>query len=509
MSNASRASNTTHLARNAVWNLGGAIIPILATIVSTPMLIQGLGTDRFGLIVLSWAIVGYLSVFDFGLGRTLTQSIASRLETHSVEDIAAIFRTSLMLLCGFGVVGAVLGIFLTQTVLLGVVDVPDNLVAEAQPALILLCLSLPVVITSAALRGTLEAFQQFRSLSILRTGLGLFSSLAPLAVLPFTKNIAAIVAVLVVGRIANWLLHWILCVRHMPELRTNSGFDRSLVRPLLKSGGWMTVSNVVSPLLTSLDRFLIATWVSVSAVTFYTTPYDALMSSLVVPTAIAGVMFPAFAAMGKTQRDRTANMFRRSAVVTYIVMLPVSLGAILFAKDVLQLWLGGEFADRSTVVLQILAMGVLANSLAQVPFSLIQGLGRPDITAKLHLLELPLYVILLAVLVTQWGIKGAAIAWTIRVCVDFSLLIIIAGRTLDIFERLPSPMAVSGIGIPLLMLPFAAIPDTLVTKGLFLVAALAVHGTLALATLFSQEERSGLFHVIRSLTPLARSETLA
>jgi O-antigen/teichoic acid export membrane protein len=509
MTNSSRPSNSTSLARNAIWNLSGAVIPILATIVSTPLLIQGLGTDRFGLIVLSWAIVGYLGIFDFGLGRTLTQSIASRLGKNDVTEIAAIFRTSLVMLCSFGVVGACLGMLLTHAILLEVVEVPAHLVDEARPALILLCLSLPIVITSAALRGALEAFQQFRNLSILRTGLGLFSSLAPLAVLPFTKNIAAIVAVLVVGRTANWVLHWILCVRHMPELRTHGTVERSLVRPLLKSGGWMTVSNVVSPLLTSLDRFLIATWVSVSAVAFYTTPYDALMSSLVVPSAIAGVMFPTFAALGSAERDRTSAIFQRSSVVMFVIMLPVSLGAILFANDVLRLWLGSEFAHKSTIVLQVLAMGVLANSLAQIPVSLIQGLGRPDITAKLHLVELPVYVVLLSLLVTQWGIKGAAIAWSMRVIVDFGMLVLIAGRTLGIFEHLPSPLVVTGIAVPLVLLPLAMVPDTLVTKGLFLVVALAAHGTLALVTLFNREERSGLLRLVRSMAPLARSETLA
>jgi O-antigen/teichoic acid export membrane protein len=504
-----QGSSISQLARNTVWNLGGAIIPIIATIVSTPILIRSVGTDRFGLIALSWAIVGYLSIFDFGLGRTLTQSIASRLETHSVDDISSTFRTCLLMMCGLGIFGGLVGIVLTQAVLIDGINVPENLANEARPALILLSLSLPIVITSAALRGALEAFQQFRNLSILRTGLGLYSSLAPLAILPFTNNIAAIVAVLVIGRLANWILHWMLCIRFMPELRTQGSFDRSLVRPLLKSGGWMTVSYIVSSLLMSLDRFLIATWVSVSAVAFYTTPFDALRSSLVVPTAIAGVMFPAFAALGDSQRDRAANIFRRSAIVTFAIMLPVSLGAILFANDVLQLWLGNEFANKSTTVLQILAIGVLANSLAQVPISLIQGLGRADITAKLQLAELPLYLMLAAVLVTQWGIKGAAIAWSARVVVDFALLSLISIRTLGISNGLPSAGSVLRVALPLALLPLAMIPDSLVTKGLFLVAALALHGVVALGLMFTPGERADLFRSIRAFKPLAKSGTIA
>ena len=69
-----------------------------------------------------------------------------------------------------------------------------------------------------------------------------------------------------------------------------------------------------------------------------------------------------------------------------------------------------------------MAVGVLLNSLALIPYSLIQGLGRPDVTAKLHLLELPLYIALVWVLVKNLGLPGAALAWTLRMGIDALLL---------------------------------------------------------------------------------------
>ena len=64
----------------------------------------------------------------------------------------------------------------------------------------------------------------------------------------------------------------------------------------------------------------------------------------------------------------------------------------------------------------------MTNSLAQVPYSFLQGLGRPDITAKFHLAELPFYIGLMWILVNNIGIAGAAIAWTLRVGLDALLL---------------------------------------------------------------------------------------
>ena len=95
---------------------------------------------------------------------------------------------------------------------------------------------------------------------------------------------------------------------------------------------------------------------------------------------------------------------------------------ILFAEDVIGLWLGKEFQAQSTVVFQVLLVGVLAVSLSSLSDMLTKGLGRPDITAKLHLLELLPYIGMVWIFVAEFGIAGAAIAWTIRAVLDSILM---------------------------------------------------------------------------------------
>ena len=68
--------------------------------------------------------------------------------------------------------------------------------------------------------------------------------------------------------------------------------------------------------------------------------------------------------------------------------------------------------------------------LGQIPYAFIQGAGRPDLTAKLHLVELPLYLILLVIAIEMAGIEGAAMAWTCRFVVDSLLMYFLALRLL-------------------------------------------------------------------------------
>ncbi len=70
-----QTANNTHLtsgrllARNAVWNLIGNGAPMVVAVFCIPILIRGLGKDQFGVLALAWALIGYASLFDLGLGR--------------------------------------------------------------------------------------------------------------------------------------------------------------------------------------------------------------------------------------------------------------------------------------------------------------------------------------------------------------------------------------------------------------------------------------------------------
>ncbi len=60
--------------------------------------------------------------------------------------------------------------------------------------------------------------------------------------------------------------------------------------------------------------------------------------------------------------------------------------------------------------------------MANVPFALIQADNRPDITAKIHCFELIIYIPIIWILVTTYGLAGAAIAWSLRSLIDLVLL---------------------------------------------------------------------------------------
>src|SRR5207248_1679561 len=154
----------------------------------------------------------------------------------------------------------------------------------------------------------------------------------------------------------------------------------------------------------------------------------------------------------------------------------------------LALWLGAAFAEHSTRVLQWLAIGILFNSLAQIPFAFVQGAARPDLTAKLHLIEFPLYVILLIWLVTSVGIAGAAVAWAARAGVDMLVLFWIAFRISGTGRESQVRMAIM-IGISFAALVFVQLPTTAAVAMILLALFLIAFALVAWFGILSPKER--------------------
>src|SRR5712664_3110193 len=95
------------LARNTVWNLVGSGAPMLVAVFCIPILILGLGKERFGVLTLAWALIGYASLLDLGLGRALTQLVAKKLGAGEEREIPSLAWTSLLLMLLLGFAGAV------------------------------------------------------------------------------------------------------------------------------------------------------------------------------------------------------------------------------------------------------------------------------------------------------------------------------------------------------------------------------------------------------------------
>ena len=120
----------------------------------------------------------------------------------------------------------------------------------------------------------------------------------------------------------------------------------------------------------------------------------------------------------------------------------------------------------------------LATGLGAIPFAFIQGIGRPDITAKFHMVEAAFYFPCVWWLVKGYGPTGAALAWALRAGADAILLLLFARRVLlsehphDKFFAVCATASIGVLILPMVSLPLAIkLPVVVLTLALFVLAS--------------------------------------
>jgi O-antigen/teichoic acid export membrane protein len=379
--------------------------------------LKAIGEARFGVLSLVWLTFGYFGLFDFGLSRATANRLA-RLQADAKER-TTIFYTSLTMSAGLGFLAATVFYIAARPLLTGVLAKTPELASEILPALLWIAALFPLAMMGNVFVGSLESAERFLTLNILQiVGSVLLQSLPLAAVLLFGARLEIAIVGAVTARILAILLLVTPALRALPPgVRPNLDWQHG--KELLKFGGWITVTNGISPLLASIDQFMIASLLGARSLTHYSVPYSMALKVQILPGALARALFPRLSSLDRV----AAGLLADRAVATLSgVMALVCAPAILLADFGLQIWISPDFAHEARSVARLILLGTWINGLAYVPLTLLQSQGRADLVAKFHAIELIPFIGLLWLCLTTFGLPGAALAWTIRVAIDAGLL---------------------------------------------------------------------------------------
>ncbi len=400
---------------NTLWNLGGVLMPLVAAAWAIPVLMRGFGLTQFGVLALLWALIGYVGLFELGLGRTMTVKLAA-LGPATTQGSAgrSLIQCGLALGLGAGVIGAVVTAATAPWLVGHWLRVPPDLQTDALQAFWAASVGVIPTVGMGVARGALEGTQRFAASNALRMVSGVLGFVLPaLSLAVWGPQLLNAATAMVLGRLACWVAA-LWCLRADWRVREPGLLSHS--RQLLGFGGWLTLSSVVGPIMVYGDRFFLGASLSLADVSRYSVVQEMLQRLLVVPTAFTAAWLPALAS---NQAQSRQTQYRIGAPRFAAVMLAMCLVAGVMVHPVLTWWLGALVADALKHMAWVLCAGIFFNAMAQLPFTLLHAGAHVRATALFHLAQLPGYAMAVWWLTQQWGLVGAALAWTLRAGVDW------------------------------------------------------------------------------------------
>jgi O-antigen/teichoic acid export membrane protein len=442
-----RLTSPLVVARNSFLNLSSEVWTVLVIFTTMPVVIRTLGKDAFGLFSLAWVVLGYMTMLDFGVSRAATKFVSEHLSKEQHRAVERVCRTAIASNLVLGVFGGAIVLVLTPWLTNRVFRLPQQLQHEARTVFFALSLSIPILLIHAVLRAVLSSYQKFGWISFLNSLAVTIQWGGACLLAVFGYRVDAIVIACVGVRAFVMAGYAIVLARIDRRLLGLDFSDFDELWRLLRFGGWVTISQLMAPILIYLDRILIASLISVGTMTIYVVPYEVVSRLRVVPQSLANTLFPSLSEHSAApSTDALLRLYSESLKYLLLILLPCFLLLGLFGSEIISAWVGPDFAESGGRVLRILALGALLNSLAFVPYSVLVALGRPDIPAKFHLSELPLYLALSFILIPRWGVAGAAWAVSIRLALDAVALFWAARkyvRCAVAYQRLWRPIALN------------------------------------------------------------------
>ena len=400
------------LTKDVSWNLFSQVAPAITAIFCIPLLVDKAGLEVFGIITLVWALINYAGILDFGISKVLTKMVAEfRDESDNAKNIALI---GIMLMFFLGIFIACI-IFSLKSIIVNAIYSSSIDPSELSALVIVVAFASFAVCVSNGLRGVLEGYEEFAIVAIVRTPMTIWSFASPLIVLPFSNNLALLILPLAIARLLVCLIFLHLCyLKGYLSMGLPNNF-KEISRKIGSYGGYIAISNFVSPLMTTLDRFFVAESLGGNNVAHYSTSQEIILKFLIIPMSLVRAIFPRMSRLKDSSQVRTdKDMWR---ILFYVSLAFLGL-LIIFSWEIFALWIDAVFAENSYKLFCIMCIGMYATSMASIPFTSLQARGQAKVTAIIHLVELPFFVIGLVILTTNWGMLGAAIVWSSRCFFD-------------------------------------------------------------------------------------------
>jgi O-antigen/teichoic acid export membrane protein len=398
------------LLKNSLWSISAIAVPMVFALPALGIISRMLGVERFGLFTLIFALVGFASIFDVGLSRAVTREVA--LSKYDKIRITNVLNTSSSVLLISGLVCLGICFYLNENIV-KLLNVSEEVSNDLNIALRCAYFIIPVFLLTLVRYAVYEGMQLFAFVSKVRILSNILLSISPLVFVFVDSTLYSAILGLLTARIISFVIIFYTSRKILAHSDCVL-FDTIIFRNLIKFGGWVTVSNLISPLMNYFDRFVLSNISGASLVAFYTGPAEAVSKLSSLPSAISKALFPSIAA------DESNNIYHLMLLLCLLASF-VALPVFIFSDQIMIMWLGADF-EKSGVVLKILIIGFVFNATAQIPYTYIQATDKAHLTAAIHISEIIPYLVILYFFILNFGIIGAAAAWVIRVFVDLTLL---------------------------------------------------------------------------------------
>jgi len=417
-----RVSGRYQYLLNVLWGWVGAATLILNGAIMAPYLIRNLGTEQNGIWVLALSMIEFFWMIDLGV-RPATIKLSA--EYHALEkwsDLNSVLNTAVLY-------SGVIGLLILSAVTFNTARIAQfyHIAHPSFPLLIqMVSLSWAFGLVFNVFEAGLEGFQRFDITNRIFILFTLARSMTLIAMVHFGYGLTGMAIGLLVTQFMMYAAFYVSLRRIFSELRVSPRLaSRAAGREI-----WLYAKQVVSAmlsarLLSSAIPSLITLFLRPGSLTYYNSTQrvlDYAGEGIGRIGIITGPRASDWMARGlRPQLVRLGEYGNRYCLCLWLIFATF---LAVYGRPLFIVWVNPEFADNSTLLLQIFLFGYTLWLGQFVSASILMGIGRYSEYSASLMIEAILTVASFAVLLPRYGLAAAVAAFSIMIslnrCVNLS-----------------------------------------------------------------------------------------
>lgn len=413
---------------SVIANISSKIFSIVFSLAMVPLLLNYLGIEGYGIWLTVYAFVGWLNMFDLGLGNGLKLKLTEAFSKKRSKDIIKLLSSSYILIGAISIIFICLYwislLFFDWVILLGLssienIDISRSISILTISFLLLLLLKLIGVIYSALQLPFVDSIGQT---------IGQFFFLVFLLGSIYFGIKPSLSHVALISTIPLILIYLILTLnfflRKVPFLKLSfNSFSKKKTKDIITPGISFFLIQVCSIILYSTDNLIIINLLSSTDVTNYNISYKFFGLPFMIFTIYIATHWPAF--IDALTRNRQLWIKQKIKFFNYLfILLIVCYVIAYFIFDfIVPIWTGNDNIEIDHFLNICLILYYLISAYATIYIYVINASGKIALQKYIYiiiaLINIPLSVFFVKVL--NFGNAGVIIASSI--CVSLLLIL--------------------------------------------------------------------------------------
>jgi O-antigen/teichoic acid export membrane protein len=348
------------LLTSSVFRLLENIIMVTIALLMTPFFISTLGTNDYGLWLLTLSILGWFNIVDLGFPAAVQRHITIALEKKNSIEINTVFSTSIALFGSLGGLSALGLLILAQyPTFLGVNEAST---LTFTTALMMLALKVIWDFLMNAFNGFFAGMLRFDIDANIATSNNIFKALLVFLLIPEMQIMGAVAATLIADFTSN-ILKIIYAKKLFPPLKFKTDLVSIVeLKSLFKFSKHVIAGGIARVISTKSDPILVTRLFELTLVPIYSIANRLCTLVEGFASSVSGIFQPVFTRMMAREENMEA-MFNEISLINIAVYSVLYQLLLVFGGLFIVLWVGDAFFD-SILLMNILVFSFLCRALS-------------------------------------------------------------------------------------------------------------------------------------------------